>query len=254
MKLYVIGQSTCYGMDLMPGKSGLSLREYRQKYNFAGVLGSKLGYEVVNSSYPMCSLATITKRIAEEYDSINPDLVVVGIPQATLRGVWDPEKNGYADILQNEYYLPERVVYLNDDLVRSRYKTAVAKEAYQEYKDNITLERAIDDYQDDIIKLQSLLVSKGAKYILVQIAPIIPNIIDNGYTGVENPEKRFAKYMHRINEIDTSKFIRFDEFNVIESMRHLPMGKTGHILEEGHQQLAELIYDKYIDTYVSKQE
>ena len=251
MKLYVIGQSTCYGMDLLPGKSGLSLREYRQKYNFAGLLGDKLGMEVVNSSYPMCSLATITKRISEEYDSINPELTVVGIPQATLRGVWDPEKGGFADILQNEYYLPERVVYLNDDIVRTRYKTEVAKAAYQEYKENVTLERAIADYQEDIIKLQSLLKEKNAKYIFVQIAPIIPNKIENGYTGAENPEKSFAKYMDRLDEIDTSKFIRFDEFNVIESMRHLPKGKTGHILEEGHRQIAELVYEKYISTYLS---
>lgn len=249
--LYVIGQSTCYGMDLVPGDSGLSMREFRETRNFAGKLGKELDYRVVNSSYPMSSLATMIRRIKEEYDLINPDLVVVGIPQTTLREVWDKEKNRYVNLMQKEFYFPKTVLLLKDDGVPSIYDTEFQREAYLRYRSTLTMEKALTDFENEVIELQNFLKSRNAKYVFVQMAPIIPNLIDeSGYTDKENTIKQFAKYLTRLNEIDTSKWILFDEFNAVDNLKHLKKGKTGHVLEDGHEILKDLIYDKIRNTYL----
>jgi len=249
--LYVIGQSTCYGMDLVPNGSGLSMREHRETYNFAGLLGKALGLEVVNSSYPMSSLQTMIRRIKLEYDEIQPDLVVVGIPQATLREVWDPTKKRFINLMQKEFYFPKSVLQLKEDGVPTIYDTEFQRWAYLDYRDGLTMERALNDFQEEVIELQDFLKSKNAKYIFVQMAPLIPNLIDEtGYTDKENTIKHFTKYLNRLSEIDTSKWIVFDEFNAVDSMSHLKKGKTGHILEDGHAILKDLIYEKIRNTYL----
>jgi hypothetical protein len=247
--LYVLGQSTCYGMDITPRKSGMSMRTYRETYNFAGLLGKQMGYQVVNSSYPMNSLSTIIRKIKEEYDLVNPSLVIVGIPQSTLREMWDPVKNKFINLMQKEFYFPDTVLQLTPTGVPTIYDTDVQRQAYIAYRTGLTIDRAIADFEKDIIELQTFLKSRNSKYIFLQMAPIIPNQIDEyGYTDNEGTIKQFAKYFTRLDEINTGAWIGFDKFNVVDNMMHLPKGKTGHILEEGHEILKDLIYDRISST------
>lgn len=251
--LYVNGQSTCYGMDLKPGKPGISIREYREANNFAGLLGQRMGCTVVNNSYPKSSMRTLIRKITSEYDSINPDLVVIGIPQATLREIWDPTVDSYINIIQNEFYFPPGVIHLDENRIPKVYDTELQRQAYVDYRRGLTLERAISDFENEVIELQTFLKSKNSKYIFVQMAPVVPNLIDeHGYTDIENSIKSFAKYFSRLHEIDTDKWIEFDKFNAVDNLRHVKKGRSGHLLEEGHEILRDLIYDKLTTTYLLK--
>lgn len=249
--LYVNGQSTCYGMDLKPGKPGISIREYREANNFAGLLGRKLGYTVVNNSYPKSSMRTLIRKVTEEYDIVNPDLVVIGIPQATLREIWDPTINSYVNIIQDEFYFPPGVIHLDENGIPKVYDTDVQRKAYVDYRKGLTLEKAISDFENEVVELQTFLKSRNAKYIFVQMAPVVPNLIDeHGYTNTENTIKNFSRYFTKLQEIDTEKWIDFDNFNAVDNLRHVKKGRSGHLLEEGHEILRDLIYDKLANTYL----
>lgn len=249
--LYVLGSSTCYGMDLTPGKTGLSMREFRETYNFAGLLGKELGYKVVNNSYPIHTLSSMIRKIKEEYDVISPDISIIGIPAITAREMWDPDKGCYINLAQKEFYFPKTVLQKDTDGVPLLYESKAQKEHYLSFRKNFTIEKGIDEFEHGILELQDFLKQKEAKYIFVQMSPIIPNLIDeNGYTDDENTIKHFRNYFKRLNEIDIDKWLKFDEFNAVDNLKHVPKGRTGHILVEGHLILKELLYEKLRDTYL----
>lgn len=250
-KLYVVGQSTCYGMDLRPGKSGLSVKDYRLKNSFGGLLADQLRYEFVNGSYPMSSLTTVTRRIRTDYDSIRPDLIIVGIPQTTVREIYDSEKKMFVNILQKEFYFPKTVLILNELGIPDIYDTDIQKNAYLNYRKNITVANAINTFESEILFLQDVLQKKKANYIFLQMAPIIPNsITEDGYTDVENTEKDFTKYFSHLDEIDLSRWVKFESFNAVDNLFYCKKGRTGHILEDGHKILQETIYETIVNSKI----
>lgn len=249
-KLYVVGQSTCYGMDLRAGKSDLSQKEYRQKYSFGGLLAEEFKYQLINSSYPMSSLSTVTKRIIDEYDLIQPDLLIVGVPQSTVREIYDPVKGIFVNILQKEYYFPKTVLIPSIDGVPKEYDTDTQRNAYLNYRKNITTEEAVRVFENEVLFLQNFLEEKNANYLFMQMAPIIPNKIVDGYTDEENDIKDFYKYFTKAKEINTNRWIKFGAFNAVDNLKHCKKGRTGHILEDGHLILKETIHDTIINSSI----
>jgi hypothetical protein len=52
----------------------------------------------------------------------------------------------------------------------------------------------------------------------------------------------YNEIQYYMSLIDTSKFYKWNEFSITELRDHFPCGTGGHILEEGHAHLANLIY------------
>lgn len=237
-KLLVVGQSTCYGMDLRPPR-GTSQREHREKNCFAGLLAQDLDMELTNLSYPKLPTRTITGKINAYLKTHLPDLIVVGVPQTTLREIYDPEQERLVSVLQKEYYFPDRVWHCDEAGVPVIYDTLYQKDAYLAYQKYITVESALRDYDNEVHELQSLLELTQVPFLLVQMAPVIPNkITQEGYTREENDLK---KYRSLLSKVKDDCWLDYDEFNAVDAFKNYQKGRTGHILEDGHIDLKNLI-------------
>lgn len=61
-----------------------------------------------------------------------------------------------------------------------------------------------------------------------------------------NDEQIFEEYneiQYYVNCIDTDKFYKWNDFSILQLQNTFPCGPSGHILEQGHIHLADLIYN-----------
>lgn len=68
-----------------------------------------------------------------------------------------------------------------------------------------------------------------------------------------NDDQLFDEYneiQYYISLIDTSKFYQWNKFSITDLCRSFPCGPRAHILEQGHQHLADLIY-QYVQNKIS---
>jgi hypothetical protein len=107
-----------------------------------------------------------------------------------------------------------------------------------------------------IIQLQSILSDRNVLMIntfsnnLSQWSSPKESFIDNIKTlinfDVMTDEQILDEYdeiQYYINLIDKSKFYKWDGFSIRDLCQQFPVGNGGHLLEEGHQHLAELLYN-----------
>jgi len=108
-----------------------------------------------------------------------------------------------------------------------------------------------------IIQLQSLLEIKNSQYLMLntfenslkswssdrhdfidQVKPLIN-------FEIMNDDQIFAEYeeiQYYISLIDTTKFYKWNDFCITDLKQSFPSGSGGHILEQGHEKLAELLH------------
>jgi len=105
-----------------------------------------------------------------------------------------------------------------------------------------------------IIQLQSVLkqdylmintLDNHLKYWCVNEDNFIDSVKHLINFDLMNDEQIFDEYkeiQYYLKLIDTSKFYKWNEFNITDLCQQFECGPEGHILEEGHNHLAESIY------------
>jgi hypothetical protein len=114
---------------------------------------------------------------------------------------------------------------------------------------------AVKIWLQQIIHLQKILENK--KYLMIntfenklskwdvpkdKFINLAKNLINFNLMDDKQIFDEYDEIQYYISLIDFSKFYRWNKFFIGQLTTQFPIGKNGHILEEGHEHLANLIY------------
>jgi hypothetical protein len=209
--ILTVGDSFTYGEEL----SNLDLAWPR-------VLGSKCKSCVTNLGQPASSNDKIVRKTIERL--INPledsiDLVVIGWSSpgraefADDVGAYDvwPGYSGNLFVKDNARWRQELCNYV------SKFHSMIYY--YQKYLQQVIL-------------LQNFLENQNIKYVML-------DTLQNDYYK----QKFFDELPFYLDKINTDTFIDFGKAGMIEWAHECTFGPNGHFLEDGHQLVAEKIYE-----------
>jgi hypothetical protein len=106
------------------------------------------------------------------------------------------------------------------------------------------------------MQLQSLLKNKN--YVMINTMPnnlsnwtadkdqfikSVKNLINIDNMNDKQIFDEYDEINYYIDNIDLSKFYQWNTFYITQLCSDFPIGVNGHILEQGHQHLAKLLYD-----------
>lgn len=209
MKLVTVGDSFTYGEELA------------HRYDaWPQVLANKLGaIELINLGQPSASNDKIVRKTMDYFTVDSADLVVIG--WSNIGRSEHADEYGYYDVwpgYQGNLFKQDGSSWRNDlvDYV-SRYHNsdAIHKKFIQQ-----------------IILLQSYFKVRGIRYIML-------NIVQNEYYK----KKLFNGHRQCFEQVDKETFIGFNESGMMEWTYGCPQGPNGHFLEQGHQIVADRIYE-----------
>ena len=204
MKLLTVGDSFTYGEELADQTSA-----------WPYLLGRKLTYMVSNHGEPASGNTKIVRNVIKHYKTC--DLVVVAwshfarIEVADEQGIYDiwPGSNEAV-----HYHTPHR-----KELVQYITKHYNDHYLYQQYLINILL-------------LQNFLKQQNKRYIMV-------NAFGNNWEEL----KQLHGIQQLASQIDTTYFLGWPNDQMVEWTYGCAKGPNGHFLEEGHQRVADKIYE-----------
>jgi lysophospholipase L1-like esterase len=204
MKLLTAGDSFTYGEEL----ANLNLA-------WPHLLGEKLGYIVDNQGKPSSSNTTIIRQALTNYQ--NSDLIVVAwshyarIEIADQNGVYEIWPGSNESVYNLFPYRKEIVRYITN-YFDDRY-------FYQQYLINVLL-------------VQNFLKQQNKKYIMV-------NAFGNNWEEFKSVDiiKELA------DQIDVNYFLGWPNDQMVEWTYGCAKGPYGHFLEQGHQRVADKIYE-----------
>ena len=205
MKLLTLGDSFTYGEELSDLNNA-----------WPYILGQKINYEVTNLGNPASSNDRIIRLLLEHLieNCKQTDLVVIGwslLGRAELA-----DELGYYDIWPGagRYYGDHRSQIV-------KYISAYhSREAY------------FRKYLQQIILVQEFLKHRSIKYVML-------DVLTNDYYRKQH---KFA-WDNYESQIDKINYIDFNNSGMCEWTSHTLKGERGHFLEEGHQIVANRIYE-----------
>lgn len=208
MKLLTVGDSFTYGEELSDRNSA-----------WPQLLANKLNYELVNLGRPSASNDKIVRNTLDYLATDTVDLVVIG--WSNIGRSEHADEFGYYDVwpgYQGNLFVQDGCTWRTElvDYV-SRYHSAEA------------IHRK---FIQQVILLQSYLQARGIKYVML-------NIVQNEYYK----KKHFDGKQQFFDQVDKEKFLGFNETGMMEWTYGKPQGPGGHFLDEGHQIVANRIYE-----------
>ena len=208
-RLLTVGDSFTYGDELT---------ELHHAWPYR--LADLLDYEVVNLGESGIGNTKIMRNAVVETISQPYDLVVIGWTSAG-RVEWK-------DSFGAEYTLwpgyNGRGVFFRDHPWRTDWLNYM-----NQYHDPAYL---YQQYLLDVISLQSYLKVKNINYVML-------NIVDNEFYKISC----LAGLDYVAAAIDKSHFLGWGEYGMAEIAHGCPKGPGGHPLAQGHQRIAEKIYE-----------
>jgi len=210
MNILTVGDSFTYGEELS---------DISNAWPF--LLGRELCSHVVNLGEPAASNDKIVRKTLEHVVNyhIKPDLVVIGwtspgrlefADDAGYYDVW-PGYNGNLYNRDNAVWRSEICRYIS--VYHNRTHLCIK-------------------YIHQIILLQNFFKQRGIKYLMMDIHAF-------DYYKTQNNE-----YMENyFNLIDKDFFIGFNQEGMMEWTYGTPRGPNGHFLDQGHEIVAEKIYE-----------
>lgn len=208
MKILAVGDSFTYGDELS-----------NRDFAWPSVLGAALNATVINKGQSGGSNDCIVRTCVDYISSNDVDLVIIG---------WtSPGRSEFADV--HGYYdvwpgYAGKVVVTSDRLWRNDLVKYITKyhrsDAY------------FEKFLVQVLLLQGYLTSKGIKYVML-------NTIQNEHYKKTKP-LNLAALSEQVNK---ESFIEFGKAGMIEWTFGCPKGPGGHFLEEGHQKVADKIYE-----------
>lgn len=209
MKLVTVGDSFTYGDEL---------QDINQAWPY--LLGQKIGYDVLNLAAPGSGNTRMARQVVEQVSTNRPDLVIVAwtsagrIEFADEEGIYDtwPGYSGRA-FFKEQPWRDQLVRYIND---------------------HHSVEYLYRQFLINCILVQDFLKLNQVPYVMTQVLP-------NDY---------YAKEAMRYNtdllsKLDTKFFIDSNVTGMVQWAFHggAPKGPNGHFLEQGHQIVADRIYE-----------
>lgn len=208
MKLITIGDSFTYGEEL----------ENRHDA-WPQVLANKLGYEVINLGTPAASNDKILRKAVDYLITDSADLIVIGWSNIGRSEYAD--EFGYYDVwpgYQGNLFKRDECEWRNElvDYV-SRYHNSESMHL---------------KFVQQVLLLQSYLKQKQIKYVMC-------NIVQNEYYK----KKTFDGHLAYHAQVDKETFLGYNESGMLEWTYGVTKGPGGHFLEQGHQIVADRIYE-----------
>jgi hypothetical protein len=209
MKLLTVGDSFTYGEELSDINNA-----------WPYLLGKQLGYEVTNLGKPGAGNNKILRNTLENADE--HDLVIVSwshfarIEFADEHGIYDIWPGNAGNLFQgNLAYRKDIINYINrhhDDLY-----------LYSQYLINIIL-------------LQNYLQQYNKKYIML-------DAFNECYDPTLSNEKLRILAKDLVGRVDPKYYLGWPTETMMEWTFGVPMGSYGHFLEQGHEVVANKIYE-----------
>jgi len=158
-------------------------------------------------------------------------------------------------------------VYRSDDNFEVNFNNQLKNDLYQnssEFKEwgRIYYKNWYNDlyafklWLQQILQLQSLLKDKN--YLMINtmsnnlskwlagkdsFIDSVKNLINFDLMNDEQIFEEYNEIKYYVDNIDLSKFYQWNDFYITKLCYDFPVGKQGHILDQGHSHLAELIYN-----------
>ena len=261
--LYSNGSSTTYGLDLIkPKEIALSSTEYKKKYTYTGILGNSLSIpETINAAEPGSPNSSIVRRTFYDVTELlnkyknHEILVCISFSPATPVEFFLRKYKRYFNLI-----FPEKLLFkIKDD---PEYKIHEIKKMYEFYNESvICLDYLVEKFVFDVVSLQNFLENKKIKHFFFHTAPIISSHIDINTHIIDFqkiPDISFNKKVisQLLNEckftglLNPSPWLDFNTSSIIEYcfIKHKVItGKTGHIIEDGHQLWAQFLKEKILN-------
>jgi hypothetical protein len=208
--LVTIGDSFTYGEELEDVNNAWPKK-----------LGDRIGYQVTNLGQPSASNDNIVRKTLDAVAMApeKPDLVVVA--WSNISRSEHADEFGYYDVwpgYQGKLFERNASHWRNDlvDYV-SKYHSADA------------IHRK---WMQQVVLLQSFLKQANVNYIML-------SILQNEY--YKNKHFNGRNFYRAL--VDKERFIGFDDSGMMEWTYGCPQGPGGHFLEQGHQIVADRIYE-----------
>lgn len=209
-QLLTVGDSFTYGDELT---------DHYQAWPYR--LSALLKYEVHNMGQSGCSNASILRRTLEELATNHYDLVIIG---------WtSPGRIEWKDDIGIAYDIwpgyPANTKFFEDHPWRVDFLNYISQHHNSAY--------LYQQYLIQVIALQSYCKANNIDYRMI-------NVRQNDYYRSVGRElhEQLAK------QIDSEKFIGWEEFGMAELTANFAKGRGGHPLEKGHERIANEIYTR----------
>jgi hypothetical protein len=211
MRLLTVGDSFTYGDELED--RGLA---------WPFLLGNKIGYTVNNLAKPGSGNTRMVRHAVEQIN--NYDLIIIAwshfarIEFADEYGAYDIWPGNAGNLFQGDIsYRKDILKYIN--------KHHCDVYLYSQYLINIIL-------------LQNYLKQLNKKYIMLD------SFDDKKRPDTNNPIEKMRSLVPQLeSQIDSTYYLGWPNETMMEWTYGTPQGPRGHFLEQGHEQVADKIYE-----------
>lgn len=208
MKILAVGDSFTYGEELAD-----------RNLAWPTVLANKLNGIAINNGQPGGSNDCIIRTSMDYLLNDTADLVVIGWTSPGRTEFVDG--NGYYDVWPG--YQGKLIDYSNSPW---------RKELTTYINNHHSVEAYYEKFLNQILMMQGFLKSRSQKYVMM-------NILQNEFYKEITPTRLTAHY----TQVDRETFIGFGESGMMEWAYGCVQGPYGHFLEDGHQIVADKIYE-----------
>lgn len=245
MKLYFTGCSFTYGDELVDP----------QKSAWPTLVSQKLNFSFLNDAV---SGGTNDRNVYKTMLNINDfDCFFIAWTSCTRFTEYNPVDN--FEINFNPSLNLDASLHLSDDLKKNYFKYKQYGELYYTHWYNELFE--FKKWLQQIIMLQSVLKTLGKKYVMMNtfcnsltkwtqppetfINSVRPLIDFFDYLNDDQLLQEQSQIQKMISLIDTETFVGWNNWTLTSMSLLYPKGENGHILEEGHQAVANMVLDHY---------
>jgi len=232
MRIYACGCSFTYGDELKnPNKSAWPVR-------LAEKLSASINNHAINGGTNTRTLYQTIKNTQENYD-----LYLIAWTTYSRFTFYKSDNNfeiNFNPTLTNSLYRSEKFYYnWGNDLYKYWYNELFAFKLWLQQL--IQLQQILKD--KNYLMLNTL-ENNLSKWLAPEESFInsVKGLINFSVMTDEQIIDEYKEIQYYISLIDFSKFYKWGEFHIIELCDCFPCGPEKHILEEGHEHLANLIY------------
>lgn len=175
------------------------------------LLGNKLGYEIINLAKPGSGNTRMVRHAVEHID--NYDLIIIAWSHFARTELAD--ENGFYDIWPGCNALPHKEF--------SSWRSGVINYYSKHHNDQYLY----NQYLINIVLIQQYLKFNNKKYIMLDAF------------GNNN----YRKNNTVVDQIDPTYYVGWPTTTMMEWTYKTPQGPNGHFLEQGHEQVADKIYE-----------
>jgi lysophospholipase L1-like esterase len=205
MKLLAVGDSFTYGEELSDLNNA-----------WPYLLGNKLGYTVNNLAKPGSGNTRMIRHAVEQID--NYDLIIIAWSHFARTELAD--ENGFYDIWPGCRTLPHKEF--------SSWRSDVINYYSKHHNDQYLY----NQYLINIILIQQYLKFNNKKYIMLDAFG------NNNYR-----KNKYKKNNTVVDQIDPTYYIGWPTTTMMEWTHGCPNGPGNHFLEQGHEIVADKIYE-----------